>query len=110
MDPRRDPLRDRSPRDPGSAGPRKSPGPRGGASALTSPIASAPTGGRRIAARGMTAGAGPMSSEHPTIKDPPDPGPAILLVDDDDELCELMQAFFARSGLRLEAAHDGRRG
>jgi two-component system response regulator CpxR len=51
-----------------------------------------------------------MSSEHHTFRDPADPGPAILLIDDDVELCELMQAFFARSGLRLEAAHDGRRG
>ena len=35
---------------------------------------------------------------------------SILLVDDDVELCELMREFFVGRGIRLEAAHDGRRG
>jgi signal transduction histidine kinase len=38
------------------------------------------------------------------------PGLSVLLVDDDVELCELMQEFFARRGLRLETVSDGRRG
>ena len=37
-------------------------------------------------------------------------GLSILLVDDDAELCELMQEFFARRGIRLDAVNDGRRG
>ncbi len=37
-------------------------------------------------------------------------GLSVLLVDDDVELCELMQEFFARRGIRLETANDGRRG
>jgi two-component system, OmpR family, response regulator CpxR len=40
----------------------------------------------------------------------PAAGVSVLLVDDDVELCELMQEFFARRDLRLEAVHDGRRG
>jgi two-component system, OmpR family, response regulator CpxR len=51
-----------------------------------------------------------MTSNPATGKGPAEPGPSILLVDDDVELCEMMQEFFARHGLRLEAAHDGRRG
>jgi two-component system response regulator CpxR len=39
-----------------------------------------------------------------------EPGLSILLIDDDVELCELMQRFFARRGMALEAVHDGRRG
>jgi two-component system response regulator CpxR len=39
-----------------------------------------------------------------------EPGGSLLLVDDDVELCELLQAFFARRGVRLEAVHDGRQG
>jgi two-component system response regulator CpxR len=39
-----------------------------------------------------------------------EPGVVILLVDDDVELCELLQEFLALRGFRLEAAHDGRRG
>jgi two-component system response regulator CpxR len=35
---------------------------------------------------------------------------SILLIDDDVELCELMQRFFTRRGMRLESVHDGRRG
>jgi two-component system response regulator CpxR len=38
------------------------------------------------------------------------PGVSLLLVDDDVELCELLQEFFAQRGFRMEAAHDGRRG
>jgi two-component system response regulator CpxR len=37
-------------------------------------------------------------------------GVSILLVDDDIELCELLQEFFARGEIRLETVHDGRRG
>ena len=37
-------------------------------------------------------------------------GLSVLLVDDDAELCELMQEFFARRGIRLDAVNDGRRG
>ena len=37
-------------------------------------------------------------------------GLSVLLVDDDVELCELMQEFFARRGIRLEAVSDSRRG
>ena len=33
-----------------------------------------------------------------------------MLIDDDTELCELMQEFFAARGIRLAAIHDGRRG
>jgi two-component system response regulator CpxR len=40
----------------------------------------------------------------------PDAGPSILLIDDDLELCDLLREFFAGEGIRLEAAHDGRRG
>jgi two-component system response regulator CpxR len=36
-------------------------------------------------------------------------GLSVLLVDDDVELCELMQEFFARRLIRLETANDGRR-
>jgi two-component system response regulator CpxR len=35
---------------------------------------------------------------------------SILLVDDDVELCELMEEFFAQRDIRLESVHDGRRG
>ena len=38
------------------------------------------------------------------------PGASILLVDDDEELCELLQEFFARRKIRLETVNDGRRG
>jgi two-component system, OmpR family, response regulator CpxR len=37
-------------------------------------------------------------------------GPSILIVDDDAELCELLQEFFARAGISLESVQDGRRG
>ena len=33
-----------------------------------------------------------------------------MLIDDDTELCELIQEFFATRGIRLAAIHDGRRG
>ncbi|OJW10909.1 MAG: DNA-binding response regulator [Planctomycetales bacterium 71-10] len=36
--------------------------------------------------------------------------PSILLIDDDLELCDLLREFFAQEGIRLETAHDGRRG
>jgi two-component system response regulator CpxR len=35
---------------------------------------------------------------------------SVLLIDDDTELCELMQEFFAAKSIRLAAIHDGRRG
>ncbi len=37
-------------------------------------------------------------------------GLSVLLVDDDVELCELMQEFFARRGIRLDTINDSRRG
>jgi two-component system, OmpR family, response regulator CpxR len=39
-----------------------------------------------------------------------EPDLSVLLIDDDVELCELMQEFFAARGIRVEAIHDGRRG
>jgi len=38
------------------------------------------------------------------------PDLSVLLIDDDVELCELMQEFFAARGIRVETIHDGRRG
>jgi two-component system response regulator CpxR len=38
------------------------------------------------------------------------PRVSILLVDDDIELCELLQEFFARRNIRMETANDGSRG
>jgi two-component system, OmpR family, response regulator CpxR len=38
------------------------------------------------------------------------PDLSVLLIDDDVELCELMQEFFAARAIRVEAIHDGRRG
>jgi two-component system response regulator CpxR len=35
---------------------------------------------------------------------------SLLLIDDDTELCELIQEFFAAKGIRVAAFHDGRRG
>jgi two-component system, OmpR family, response regulator CpxR len=35
---------------------------------------------------------------------------SVLLIDDDAELCELVQEFFAARSIRLAAIHDGRRG
>src|SRR5262249_53293370 len=35
---------------------------------------------------------------------------SVLLIDDDIELCELMQEFFAGRRIKLEAIHDGRMG
>src|SRR5262245_8685928 len=51
-----------------------------------------------------------MTSNLATGKDSTEPCPSILLVDDDAELCELMEEFFARRGILLEAVFDGRRG
>jgi two-component system, OmpR family, response regulator CpxR len=39
-----------------------------------------------------------------------EPDLSVLLIDDDVELCELMQEFFAARGIRVDAVHDGRRG
>ncbi|MDR3636990.1 MAG: response regulator transcription factor [Isosphaeraceae bacterium] len=38
------------------------------------------------------------------------PAPSVLLVDDDVELCALLQEFFDEQDIRLDVAHDGRRG
>src|ERR1700722_20325829 len=35
---------------------------------------------------------------------------SVLLIDDDTELCELIEEFFAARGIRLVTIHDGRRG
>jgi two-component system response regulator CpxR len=35
---------------------------------------------------------------------------SLLLIDDDVELCELMQEFLAARGITVDAVHDGRRG
>jgi two-component system response regulator CpxR len=40
----------------------------------------------------------------------PEPELSVLLIDDDTELGELMQEFFAERGIRIDAVHDGRRG
>ncbi len=40
----------------------------------------------------------------------PPSGCSLLLVDDDVELCELLQEFFTRRDFRLEVVNDGRRG
>ena len=37
-------------------------------------------------------------------------GVSLLMVDDDAELCELMSEFFARRGIKLDVANDGRKG
>ncbi len=38
------------------------------------------------------------------------PIPSVLIVDDDVELCEMLQEFFSRRGFQLQAEHDGRSG
>ena len=45
----------------------------------------------------------------PSASDPP-PTLSVLLVDDDVELAVMMEKFFARQGIRLDAVHDGVRG
>ncbi|HLK68971.1 MAG TPA: response regulator transcription factor [Bryobacteraceae bacterium] len=42
--------------------------------------------------------------------EPGRPTKPVLLIDDDTDLCELMQDYFAQQGFRVEAVHDGRRG
>jgi two-component system response regulator CpxR len=39
-----------------------------------------------------------------------EPNLAILLIDDDLELCDLIREFFRKQGFSVDAAHDGRRG
>jgi len=51
-----------------------------------------------------------MTNESSPKQDAAQAGISVLLVDDDDELCELMREFFERRGVDLETAHDGRRG
>jgi two-component system response regulator CpxR len=41
---------------------------------------------------------------------PKQAAPSVLIVDDDVELCEMLQEFFGPRGIRLEPAHDGGRG
>jgi two-component system, OmpR family, response regulator CpxR len=47
-------------------------------------------------------------SKHPA--DQPRSSVSILMIDDDVELCELLQEFLARRDIQLETVHDGRRG
>jgi DNA-binding response OmpR family regulator len=54
---------------------------------------------------GTTSGIGPEQTG-----DSAQAGVSILLVDDDFELCELLEEFFARRNIRLETVNDGRRG
>jgi two-component system response regulator CpxR len=56
-------------------------------------------------AQGITSGARPDHTGDPTQSTA-----SILLVDDDVELCELLQEFFVRRNIRLETVNDGRRG
>ncbi|AMV37957.1 response regulator transcription factor [Planctomyces sp. SH-PL62] len=51
-----------------------------------------------------------MTDAPPEDPTGPGPGPSVLLIDDDLELCDLLREFFAQEGIRLAAAHDGRRG
>jgi two-component system response regulator CpxR len=51
-----------------------------------------------------------MASNPTTAEVPAEPTLTLLLIDDDVELCELMQKFFGRHGVRVEAVHDGRKG
>jgi ActR/RegA family two-component response regulator len=51
----------------------------------------------------------PMARTERTEETPQPPG-SLLLVDDDVELCELLQEYFTQRGFRLAVAHDGRRG
>ena len=51
-----------------------------------------------------------MTTRPDPVDKPSPPGNSLLLVDDDVELCELMQEFFEQRGFRLDAVHDGRRG
>lgn len=46
----------------------------------------------------------------PQGEEPARPSPLVLLVDDDVELCALLQEFFDAQGIRVDAVHDGRRG
>lgn len=41
---------------------------------------------------------------------PPEAGCAILFVDDDVELCDLMKEYFGRKGFEVECVHNGRDG
>lgn len=52
-----------------------------------------------------------VTSPHPSSNaETPSAEKALLLVDDDDELCSLMTDFFSQHGFAVETAHDGRRG
>jgi two-component system response regulator CpxR len=49
-----------------------------------------------------------MNSEPRTSPNPPDL--SVVLVDDDTELCGLMQEFLAARGIKIDTVHDGPRG
>ncbi len=51
-----------------------------------------------------------MNTELPTSTLQVEPDLSVLLIDDDTELCELVQEFFGARGIRLAIIHDGRRG
>ncbi len=58
----------------------------------------------------MSAASGCLVMESATNPDEAAATPSILLIDDDVELCEAMEQFFARRNIRLEAISDGPRG
>jgi two-component system response regulator CpxR len=52
----------------------------------------------------------PMAQGRTSGGDATPPAVSLLLIDDDVELCEMLEEFFAQRGIRLESANDGRRG
>jgi two-component system, OmpR family, response regulator CpxR len=44
------------------------------------------------------------------VLESPSPSKSILLIEDDTELCALMTDYFSTFGMRIESAHDGRKG
>ena len=56
----------------------------------------------------MSEDKGPMNNELRAVNVESDL--SVLFIDDDTELCQLIQEFFAPRGIRLAAIHDGRRG
>ena len=56
----------------------------------------------------MSEDSSPMNNELKAINVESDL--SVLIIDDDTELCQLIQEFFAPRGIRLAAIHDGRRG
>jgi len=51
-----------------------------------------------------------LAGQSRASREPENSSPALLLVDDDAELCELMVEFFSQHGFRVESVQDGRRG